>query len=706
MKRRKRFLKIILIFVLFGLVLSGTFSTVKADNGSASFTWTIDTEGNYIPTQDAYLAMKMVTSFSLIGDSETTISLKAPEDIYYQEDLKVFVIADTGNSRILITDSNMRNAQIIAPLDEAGKKILGTPQGVYMNSEGKIYIADYEKQTVFVLTPTIAFDLTNPLMTNSFTVTRIDKPNHPLYGESVQFKPTKIAVDNAGMMYIIDAGNANGIVTITNEGNFSGYFGANYVTPTLSYIIKFIFATDEQKAQLYRSPISPTNLTIDYDGLINTVTTGLTGNALKKLNITGTNLFPDEMMGVTDSLSDICIGPTGTIYCVDSYGYIREYDQEGNLLFSLGGRDTSGKYIGLYTSPKSIEVDDDYHIYVLDNNYIQILIPTDFSAYIHEALYLYNKGLYEESREPWEEVLKLNNMFDLAHKGLGNAYLREEKYDLALEQFKIAKDTEGYSDAYWEVRNDWIISYLPIIVIAILLVVIIFFILNKLKLLEKPKLVMANVKSSLKEKKYLNEFCYLFTFVKHPLNGYDGIKRGKKMSPFVSTIWYVILFVIIILQNIYTGFTFNTKDIESISIFQIFTTTMVPILLFVLANHMISSIRDGNGKFRDVYTGTICAFSPYIIFMPLVILVSNVLTLNEEFIVTASTWIIYIWVFFMVFFMIKDIQDYQVGENIGNILLTVVAMLLFVAFAFLLYVLTAQLYSFIKDIILEVISNG
>lgn len=698
MKKRLLF-KIILILILSILVISSSFKVVNADNGSASRSWTIDSNGDYIPTQDAYLAMKVVKEFEVLNASTSSkTTLSSPEDIYYQEDLKLFFIADAGNKRVLVTDSSMQKAI------EVGVGILKEPKGIFTDKEGKIYVADYGCQAVVIFTPNVALDLKNNV--SDYNVTYITKPNHPLYGEDMTFKPCKIAVDKSGMMYVVDSGNANGLVTITSDNEFSGYFGANYVTPTLSYIIKFIFSTDEQKAQLYRSPISPSNLTIDYDGLINTVTTGLTKSSLKKLNITGANLFSDSMMGISDKFQDIAIGPTSTIYAIDSYGYIYEYDQEGNLLFSVGGSDSSNKYIGLYESPKSIEVDDNYHLYVLDQSYIQILIPTDFSGYIHNALNLYNKGLYEESREPWEEVLKLNNMFELAHKGLGNAYLREENYKAALKEFKIAKDQEGYSQAYWEIRNVWISKNVPVIFIILLVIIIALFILNKLKLLEKPKLAFANLKTKVKEKKALGEFFYLFTFITHPLIGYDGIKREKKMSPKIATIWYVILFLVFVIHTIYLGFTFNTQDIENVSLLRVFTLTMLPILLFVVANHMISSIRDGNGRFKDVYTGTVCAFSPYIVFMPIVVLISNVLTLNESFIVTASSVVIYIWVFFLMYFMIKDIQDYQVGENNMNIFLTLITMLLFVAFAFLLYVLTSQLYEFIKDVILEVISGA
>ena len=64
------------------------------------------------------------------------------------------------------------------------------------------------------------------------------------------------------------------------------------------------------------------------------------------------------------------------------------------------------------------------------------------------------------------------------------------------------------------------------------------------------------------------------------------------------------------------------------------------------------------------------------------------------------------WSFGLLFFMIKDIEELQVGENIKNIVLTIFTMLLFIAFAFLAYILGKQLVTFIINLIGEVFSRG
>lgn len=681
--RKLRKLTLCLIAILFVFVLMQV--RVNADNGASHKTYTVDSNGDMIPTQDAYIAVKKVTSITF--SNSDLVTLNNPEDIYYNSKSKMFYIADTANGRVVATDATFTNAL------EIGKGILVKPQGVFASDEGLVYVADYGLKAVVIFD---LDDLEHP--------TFINKPTHPLYVESSSdFLPTKIVVDQVGTMYIIDSGNANGIVTITKDNEFSGYFGANYVQPDFKYVVKFLFSTKEQRKKLYVSPVSPINLAIDGDGLINTLS-NTSGSAVKKLNIAGTNLLPTNMRDWSDYV-DIAIGPTETIYTVEKYGYICEYDREGNLLFNFAGYDSTGVTIGLFRSANSIEVDDEYNLYVLDGNQIQVFVQTEFAGLIHEALKLYNDGKYQESRSPWEQVLKLNNMFDLAHKGLGNAYLREGLYKEALAEFKLAKDTTSYSNAFWEVRNNWLNEYGYLLFIIIATLIIALIVLNKLHVFDTPKRKFSEFKQKIYKVKLIKETCHMFKFIRHPLDGFYENRRLEAMSVASATIWYGWFFVLTILASFFTGFVFNPGDKQSITIVSILLKSIIPLLLFVVCNYLICSIRSGSGRFKDVYINSICSLAPYLLFMPFVIILSNFVIESESFFYTMPHLVLWGWSFVLMYFMVKDIQEFNFGENTGNIILSILTMLLFVAFAFLLYMLSKQFINFVLDLIREVISR-
>ena len=154
-----------------------------------------------MPTQDAYLPNRIIYSFNVANSSVN--SLAKAEDLYYEPQNQLFYLADTGNKRILVFDKSLKDAYQI------GEGILQKPEGVYATSDGKIYVADYDAQKVFI------FDASGNV------VKEIAKPDHPLFGTQSFFRPSKIVVDDVGTMYIVDAGNANGLVQITSEGAFS-----------------------------------------------------------------------------------------------------------------------------------------------------------------------------------------------------------------------------------------------------------------------------------------------------------------------------------------------------------------------------------------------------------------------------------------------------------------------------------------------------
>lgn len=704
-KRLSQF--IIVVLCLVSVLLMSKINTSAAmdinNNGVNYETYTISNLG-LVKTQDAYVVKNVVSQFN-IKDTNDSYTLITPKEIYFEKLSGYTYIVEAGDKTnkpaILKVSPTFNEVEIFY------HEGLIEPQGVYVTNNNTsdikddfIYVADYAAGCVFV------FDI------NGNLVNKFSKPLHPLYGESMLFKPSKIVVDHVGTMYIQDAGNPNGLVQLTSDGEFLGYFGANYTTPDMSYIIKFMFSTKEQRKKLYRQPISPTNMAIDNEGLINTVTKNNGTASLKRLNIAGINLLNPQYPHQSDSLVDVTIGGINNIYTVDSTGWIYEYDVNGDLLFLFGGPDNSGENIGLFRSPQGIIVDNEYNLYVVDNGRITIFAPTKFCNYVHEAIDLYQNGLYGKSREPWENVLQLNNMFDLAHRGIGKAFLIEQNYEEALYHFRLSGDTAGYSEAYWELRNEWLSNYLSYIIIIIFVLIIIYYVLkilekkNKFKSISYVKEFFVKVKSKLSKVKLLRELGYIFNMIKHPLDSFYEIKKRNKASFLSATILYIIFFIELVLVNVFTGFIFNPVDVETISIMSIFTSSILVILLFVVCHYLIASIVQGNGSLKNVYISTIYSFAPVIIFLPFLIVISNYLTLNEAFIHSFGRIFIYGWSFILLFFMIKETQELEVGETIANICLTVITMVLFVAFGFLFYALFDQIFTFIKEVILEVISNG
>ena len=86
---------------------------------------------------------------------------------------------------------------------------------------------------------------------------------------------------------------------------------------------------------------------------------------------------------------------------------------------------------------------------------------------------------------------------------------------------------------------------------------------------------------------------------------------------------------------------------------------------------MVASINDGEGSLKNIYTVTAYAVSPYIIITPFVVLLSYFVTYNEAFILQLIWFIGVAWSAVLLFLAVKQTHNYNVGETVKNILLTI-----------------------------------
>jgi hypothetical protein len=570
--------------------------------------------------------------------------------------------------------------------------LLQAPTGVFVDSHGSIFVADEGARLVY------QFDALGKL------VNKFERPDSPLYGKNNPFKPHKVTVDKRGNLYIVSIGSTNGVVQLSPDGDFMGYYGSNDSSVTIKNMVQRIIFTKKQQAKLFKNiPPSPTNISIDNKGLIYTITSGDKGRSIKKFNISGFNLLPEDMT-FDPFYMDLFVAKSGNIYAIGQKGRIDEFDREGNLLFTFGAPDDGKSRIGLFLNAVGISVDSKERIYVIDKerNNIQIFEPTEFALQVHKSLEFYNEGFYVKSQGPWTQVLRKNNLFDLAHKGLGDAYYKQQMYEPALGEYVIANDKEGYSNAFWEVRNHWLQEHL---FQTFLLLVGLYILWQVLKWLHRKTNAFRAVirfKELIMGVTLIKQLLFLFYFIRNPLDGYYGIKNENRASILSATILLFLFFAEYLFSLYYTGFIFNHIELSDLLLSKEITIVFAPLGLWMISNYLISTINDGEGKFSDVYIATIYSLMPYLIFKPVVVIVSNVLTLNESFIYSFSNMIIMAWSALLLFLMVKEVHNYTIRETIKNILITLFCMLILSLVLFIIYVLLNQVYDFVHSVIEEV----
>lgn len=640
-------------------------------------TYTIDGYGYVLETQSAYNPLAAITK---VGET----AFVSPMDMAIGKEGNLY-IADAGAHVILICS---REGEQVGSI---GEGILQTPTGVYVTEDGTVYVADKDAKKVFV------FDAQGNV------TAEYGKPDSPIYGNSMDFKPTKVVANKTGTMYIICEGNMNGIVQLSpvEGGSFLGYFGTNYTSLSPFQMIQRVILTDAQRAQMLSNiPSTPTNLHIDDTGLIYTVTQGDKDTSLKKLNIAGKNLLDSDPY-YADLPAAVTTGNYNNILVADSDGYIYEYNEDGELLFMFGGRDDGRQRVGLCNKVEAIAVDEDDRIYLLDSDKKQIHIfePTEFTNLLHESLYLFSKGQYTQSKEPLSKVLQMNSMFDYANQAMGHAYLQEENYEQALKYFRLAKSFEGYSDAFWEVRNIWIRNYLVAAVLAITAVV-----------------VLIRGGKSLYRKKYADhpatqtgehilwgQLRYSLYFMRHPMDGCYGVKKEGKNSWWCANILLGTFILISILEKYCSGFLVKTVREGRYDLITDIGKALVIFIGLTACNYLVVTINEGEGFFKDLYCAYAYCLTPYIVIKPFVILLSNVLTYNEVFLITFANIIVWTWVVILILLTLKEINNFTVGETAKALAITAFTVLILTLLVCIIYVLFSQVIDFVITVVREVV---
>lgn len=469
--------KFMLVFIfLFCLMALGT--TVHAENTVES-DYIYDYWGN---------ANKSISAFELSNILDGTnmggIKLSSVTDVSVSED-KIFLV-DSAESRINIFDRNMSfitsiklirdmDGNIVINKENNSQLMLTNPEGVYYSADRKeLYIADTGAERIIVLDGQ-----------SYYFKKLIGKPKN-LVGET-EFKPSKIAVDRSGKIYIVVQGSHEGIIELNVDGSFSRYFGVNKPRVTIVDFFWKSIASTEQKEKM-KKVFAPSfnNLDIDKDGFIYATThDSSAANMVFRFNSKGENVlieggyFPviGDLTTVEEEMSkfiDIAVSDYGVYALLDkSKGRVFIYNFEGELISVFN---KMGNLKGNVKEPTAIAWFGDKLIITdqqLGNAFV--FTPTEFGKNALDAAKHYFNGQWEEAGSLFEEILKLNGNYDIAYTGVGRNYLMRDEFKKAMYYFKLGNSRAYFSQAFNGYRNLFIQKNFPWFVAIFLIIAIALF---------------------------------------------------------------------------------------------------------------------------------------------------------------------------------------------------------------------------------------
>ena len=645
---------------------------------ATSYTYTHDDKMNSVRTQDAYLPQQTITN----------LGLNAAEDMFIDKNNMMY-IADTGNMRIVKYDISRG-----IYMEEFSHPEFQAPKGIYVTADGTIYVADSKAKAVFV------FDQDWKLLK------KLERPQVPAFGDT-PFDPAKVAADGRGNVYIVGEGVYSGVIQMSEEGEFQGFFAVNKTDLTTFQKLQTVFFTREQLSRLLnRNPVTFANVTLDDRGIVYTVTLGKRRDPIKKHKTNGSNMFAETVYGFED-INDIWVDENLLIYTASKRGYVDVYTAEGELLFEFGSYVSNLDVAGLYNALSTLAVDQNGYIWTIDGikGYLQSYAPTAYARKVYEALGFYNSGHYEEALRTWDEVLAMNQMSVAAHDGIGKAYLSKYDFESAMEHFQVAGNHGLYSEAFWEIRNVWLQKYLVYFLAAAVLLYLAIVITERVDKERRLRRLKAAWKERIMNTKGLGDVLYGFTTARHPLNGYYEIRMGRKGSLPGAGILYLLTFAAFMLFMLGKGFIYQYYDIQELDIGSIVIGFFAFTSLFVICNYLAASINDGEGTLKGVALAVAYGAVPLMVSLFAITALSYCVTANEAFFLDVLLWGGGAWTVVLIFLGLQTIHNYSGKEMVKSLLITALFIFVVIVVILVVTIMCEQVMKFLTTIGKELVRN-
>lgn len=617
------------------------------------------------------------------------LGLRGPEDLFLDHEGYLWIV-DTGNHRVVKID---RFGELQMVIGGPGSPVqFRQPQGVFVNRAGEVYVADTENGRIVVFN------------SEGEHLRTFERPRSSVLGDDFHYQPSKLIQDHRGWLYVVNGTDYRGLMMIDNFGDFRGFFAPNRLKWTLRRFLINLFATEAQRQRLARDlPAPHSNLVIDEFGFIYTSTLYQENNQIKKLNAVETDVYnPDdnpkvfgiEASAFRPSFIDLAVDDKGIISALDSaQGFVYQYDQDRNLLLIFGRK---GEQKGAFGFPVSIVVDNDGLIYVLDKdrNNIQVFRPTQFAELVHAGAQLYNDGRYQEAAIPWQEVLQYNTNYALAHSGIGKAYMRLEAWPQAARHYRTAFDRDGYSEAFMEMRYEFLRANFGWAVLGLAIVGVLIWLAFRAAgwILRQPYDESGTVVQTLQN---------LLRCMIDPHEAFWDLKHGGRGNVLIALFLVLMVFAVRVINIQYMSFQIHDIDPRFHSLLMEISRIFGGMTLWALASYAVGAIFEGEGRFRELFTAAAYSTGPYLFFSWPLTLFSHVLLRGEKPLILIPQIVIMCWVFWNIFLSARVTHNFSFSKTLGTTAITLFGIGVILGVGGLAWALTDQMVGFVREIVVE-----
>lgn len=723
----KKMLRRIAALVLSVIIVAGTMLTAFAESSQVpydNYTYWEDISGSgrkLVYNRAMYEVAKLVKASDIGVPAYTELT-----DVCTDKDGNIFLLdkgSETSPSRIIMLDSDYKLVKEITTVyktvptdggDETDTEELtfSGVRNIYVHTDGSIFICDYDGRRV------IKADLDGNFI-DEYTL-----PDSPLIPDNFDFRPIKVVADSRGYVYILSEGSYYGALLYApaesgTAKEFIGFYGANTVTNSIlgaiQSLLNRMFPNNERKSVSQRQlPYTFSDIVIDSHDFIYTATDQANRGHLKKLNPgAGNNIldsdtvsfidtainrtYDDNGYAFTQKITGLEVDDNEFMYALDSqYGRIFVYDSECRMLTAFGGGMLLGTQNGTFGNASALALHGDGNVLVVDkaNGTLTTFKPTDYGKKVLTLTKMTIDGDYIESREGWEEVMKLDHNLQIAYTGLARAYLAEDNYKDAMDVALEGYDRDTYALAYEYYRTElisdnfiWIFTVIVLLIAAIVAVVIV----RK----KRPAVDEVSNKGG--------EVRFAFRTLIHPGLCFEEMKEKHRGSLRVSVVFLILFYVTAVVQVLWGGFLFTNYDPGEFNSLWVFVQSAGLVALWVVSNWLVTTLLGGKGKLKEIFIVTCYSLFPIVVERVIYIVLTNFLLPSEASFLGILSTVAYIYTGILLIIGMMNIHEFSMTRFLGTTLLTVCIMAAIVFLAILIGMLLQQLGGFLSTVVIELI---
>lgn len=202
-------------------------------------------------------------------------------------------------------------------------------------------------------------------------------------------------------------------------------------------------------------------------------------------------------------------------------------------------------------------------------------------------------------------------------------------------------------------------------------------------------------------KKALKQTLYGFHVMFHPFDGFWDLKHEKRGSVFAANIILVCLIITQTIQQLYTGYLYQSNNPLYFNFFGVVFNVLVPFILWCTSNWALTTLMDGEGNFRDIYIASAYALVPMIVVGVPLTIISNFLTIEMSAFYSLISAISIVWAGGLMVAGVLVTHQYTLSKTILTSIFIVVGIGVIIFLLLLFFNLIQRVAIFIFKIIEE-----